>query len=302
MATRRDFLARGGIAAAASLLPWGRTEAYPLGLPPGLQLWVVKDELASNFTGTLRALKRIGYARVEAAGFFARSAGDFRSAIADAGLDCVSCHYGLADLIDDTDAKLAFAEKVGVTYCVASSPAPPRPLAQGKPWATALSEAMSLADWQRNAEAMNRIGAKAKAMGLRFGYHNHAAEFLSYDGKLAYGELLRLTDPQLVAMELDIGWVAAAGADPAAVLRDAGRRVQLLHVKDLATRQRRPGRIADDLTTVPVGKGSIDWKRVFAEARKAPIHSWFVEQEAPFSQPPLAALAESLAYLKSIRA
>jgi sugar phosphate isomerase/epimerase len=302
MASRRDFLAYGGVAAATALLPWQTAEAYPLGLPPGVQLWVVKDELAGDFTGTLRALKRIGYARVEAAGFFGRTAADFRSAIGDAGLECVSCHYGLGELMQDADAKLAFAKEVGVAYCVASSPAPSRPMPQGKPWVAGMAEAMSLADWQSNAEAMNRIGAKAKAMGLRFGYHNHAAEFLLYDGKVAYTELLRITDPELVAMELDLGWVAAAGVDPAAILRHAGRRIQLLHVKDIATRQRQEGRIADDLTTVPIGKGSIDWKTVFAAAKQAPIQSWFVEQEPPFAQPPLEGIAQSLAYLKSIRA
>ena len=80
-ATRRDFLMTGGAAAAAMILPLGGAEAMPLGIPPGLQLWTVKDELAEDFTGTLRALKRIGYARVEAAGYFGRSAADFRSAV-----------------------------------------------------------------------------------------------------------------------------------------------------------------------------------------------------------------------------
>ena len=298
-ATRRDFLMTGGAAAAAMILPLGGADAMPLGIPPGLQLWTVKDELAEDFTGTLRALKRIGYARVEAAGYFGRSAADFRSAVTDAGLHCIACHHGLSELIEDADAKLDFARQAGIKYVVASSPAPARPLAAGKPWGIALAEAMRLEDWRSNAEAMNRIGAKAKAMGLVFGYHNHGAEFLRYDGQLAFAELLRLTDPALVMFELDIGWVAAAGVDPAAVLKESGKRIQLLHVKDIA---RQSVGKDEEASTVPIGKGSVDWKRTFAAARKAPIRSWFVEQEAPFVQPPLTALAESLAYLKTLKA
>ncbi|MEI9927726.1 MAG: sugar phosphate isomerase/epimerase [Sphingomonas sp.] len=113
---------------------------------------------------------------------------------------------------------------------------------------------------------------------------------------------MRLTDPAYVAFEADLGWVAAGGFDPAEVLRHHGDRIELLHIKDLATKAREPSRIADDLTTVPVGKGTIDWPAVFAAAREAKIRGWFVEQEPPWTQPPLEAIAQSLAYLNALPA
>ena len=271
-----------------------------LALAPGLQLWAVKDELERDFTGTLRALRRIGYRRIEAAGWVGRTPAAFRREVTAAGLEPFSCHFSMRDLIDEHETELAQARDVGVRYVVASSPASAKPLDPAKPWNVGLAEAMTLSDWRRNADAMNRIGARAKAMGMRFGYHNHAAELLDYEGENALHEILRLTDPSLVALELDIGWVAAAGHDPVGTINHHADRIELLHVKDIATRERGANRIASDLTTPPVGAGTIDWSAVFAAADKAKVAGWFVEQEPPFVRPPLEGLRQSLAYLRRI--
>lgn len=300
--TRRQFVAGSGLAAASALGLNSAVAATRRHFPPGLQLWTVKEELARDFTGTLRALGRMGYRRVEAAGWHGRSAKAFRDEVRAAGLDCVAAHHSLGDLIADTEGRLAFARDVGARYLVASSPAPSRPLEAGKDWAQAIAEAMTADDWRSNAEAMDRIGRRAKEMGLRFGYHNHSAEFLNYGGRLPMDEIVRLTDPSHVVLELDIGWVAAAGYDPVEVIERYQPRIHLLHVKDIATKERTPGRLASDLTTVPVGKGSVDWRAVFAAARRGPLHSYFVEQEAPFVRPPLESLKQSLAFLKRLGA
>ncbi|TFI56576.1 sugar phosphate isomerase/epimerase [Sphingomonas parva] len=299
--TRRAMLGHSGLLAAAAMLPAGRAFARPLPAPLGLQLWTVKDELKKDFDGTLRALGKLGYKRIEAAGWYDRTARQFRESLRAAGLECTSAHHGLQDLIDNTDARLAFAREVGARYVVASSPAPRRPISGGKDWNVALAEAMSLADWQANAEAMNRIGERARAMGLRFGYHNHAAEFVAYERKLPIDEIVRLTDPRNVVLELDLGWVWGAGYDPAETIRRYAPRVHLLHIKDMTAPSRTPGRIADARSTV-VGEGMIDWKSVFEATRRAPIHSIFVEQEDPFSEPPLQALEKSAAYLRTLSA
>ncbi len=300
--TRRAVLGASGLGLIAALA--GPVAARPpktLAVAPGLQLWTVKEELARDFEGTLRQLKRIGYSRVEAAGWVGRSPADFRRGVAAAGLDCVSCHFSMSDLIDEHESKLAQAREVGVRYFVASSPHSAKPLDPAKPWVFAVAEAMTIDDWRRNAEAMNRIGATAKAMGMRFGYHNHPAEFLTIDGVFVWDELMRLTNPADVCFELDLGWVAGAGYDPAAMLTKYADRIELLHVKDIAARARRPGTIVTDLTTTPIGAGTIDWRATFAAADKARIHSWFVEQEPPFTRSPLEGLTQSMAYLRSIR-
>lgn len=302
--TRRGILRFGGAAAAAmAIAPQAfAARRRVLDLPPGLQLWTVKEELAKDFDGTLRRLKALGYARVEAAGWSGKSPDDFRKGVRAAGLDCFSCHFSMGDLITEHESKLAAARDVGARYFVASSPAFLKPLDPARPWVFAVAEAMTLADWRRNAEAMNRIGARAKALGLRFGYHNHPAEFLTIDGTFIFAELLRLTDPTLVTFEVDLGWVAGAGYDPAKILAAHGARIELLHVKDIAARERTPGTIVTDLNTTPVGSGTIDWAPIFKAADRAPIAGWFVEQEPPFTMSPFTGLERSLRYLKQLRA
>lgn len=300
--TRRDFIGCAGLAAAGMALPFGSASARPLRLPPGLQLWAVKEELARDFSGTLRALGRMGYRRVEAAGWQNKTAAQFQAGLRHAGLKCVSAHYGLKDLVADMEGRLGMARDVGVRYVIASSPISTRPLDPNKDWSHALAEAMTLADWRSSAEAMNRIGRRARQMGLRFGYHNHSAEFLNYDGRLPMDEIMRITDPADVVLELDIGWAAAAGYDPVELINRYRTRIHLLHVKDIATAERVPGRIPQDLRTVPIGSGTIDWRATFAAARHAPIHSYFVEMEPPFARPPLEGLAQSLEFLRRLPA
>jgi sugar phosphate isomerase/epimerase len=297
--TRRALLAQGGLLAAGAMMP-AVASARPLRYPPGVQLWTVKEDIARDFEGTLRAIGRMGYRRVESAGWHGRTPRQFRDACRSAGLDCVAAHYGLGDLIRDPDGSLAFARDVGATYVVASSPAPSRPPDPKKPWSVGVAEAMTLADWRSNAEAMERIGRRARGMGLRFGYHNHSAEFLAYDRRLPMDEIVRLTDPAHVVLELDIGWVAGAGYDPVEAIRRYAPRVHLLHVKDLAVANHRPGSLPHDERTTVIGQGIVDWRGVFRAAARAPIHSYFVEQEDPFTEPPLQALAKSIAYLRRL--
>ena len=52
------------------------------------------------------------------------------------------------------------------------------------------------------------------AAGIKFGYHNHTAEFRAANGVVIYDEMLRLTDPAKVTMEMDCGWVIVGGKNP----------------------------------------------------------------------------------------
>jgi sugar phosphate isomerase/epimerase len=269
-------------------------------IPPGIQLWTVKEDAARDFEGTLKELARIGYKRVEGAGWHGRSAAQVRKALADARLEMPAAHYGLQTLIDETDASLRFAREVGAKYVVASSPAPRRKLDPKKPWSEGVAEAMSLADWRWNAEEMEKIGRKARAMGLRFAYHNHSAELIPYEGRLPLDEIVRLTNPRNVALELDIGWVAGAGHDPVPIIRKYQRRIELLHIKDLVTKERTPGKMVKDERTTVIGQGTLNWRPIFNALKQSPVHSYFVEQEEPFTEPPLKAAAKSLAYMLAL--
>src|SRR5215510_1843893 len=100
--SRREFL-RAGAGGLATTTIFGAgfasLSARVLGLPAGLQLYTVKDELAKDFDGTLRKVAAIGYKEVEAAGFYDKSASEFRKSIEGAGLTLPAGHYSLQELL-----------------------------------------------------------------------------------------------------------------------------------------------------------------------------------------------------------
>jgi sugar phosphate isomerase/epimerase len=284
--SRRKFLKTGVAGAVAAALSPGWLSAQPFGLPAGIQLYTVKDELAKDFDGTLKKVAAIGYKEVEAAGFYNKSAAQFRKSIESAGLTVPSAHYSLQDLLEGFDAKLAFAHELGLQYIVCSFPFVANPgRFHAEKYYEEISQGITLDDWKWNFEQFNRLGEQTKKAGIKLGYHNHNIEFRTLNGVLVYDELLRLTDPGVVKMEMDCGWVAGTGHDPVAYLEKYPRRYELLHVKDIKPGP--PTTEGEGTGSTELGHGTIDWKKVFAAAKKASVKHYFVEQEEPFTDHPV---------------
>lgn len=292
--TRRTLL--GSLAACATVsAAQDRRPPWPL----GVQLWSVADQLKGDFEGTLRRLAAIGYERVEAAGWLDRAPEAFRRSVTAAGLRCDSAHVAMVELAADMRGSAGRARDAGCNYLICSSPLPPKPLAPGRPWLTALTEAMTLDGWRYNADLLNRAAAVTGAAGLKFGYHNHTAEFARYDGQRGYDVLLAETDPKAVLLELDVAWATAGGADAVALMRANRGRVARLHLKDLEARSTR-GRIAQSFATVPVGQGVIDWRSIIREAKATGVGGAYVELEPPHARSPFDELTEARDFLKTV--
>ncbi|HEX7034874.1 MAG TPA: sugar phosphate isomerase/epimerase [Pseudomonadales bacterium] len=262
-----------------------------------MQLYTVREQAAADLPGTLAAIAKMGYREVELAGLHGRTAAEVATLLREHGLSAPAAHYGLFELLNGLDEKLADLDTLGVRYLVCSFPWAPDPARlrdrPGGPGAAIFRGELTLDEWRWNAEQIERIGEAAAGAGLRFAYHNHAMEFVDYDGTVAYDELLRLTDPERVSFEVDCAWVAAAGRDPAEQIRGMRTRARLLHVKDVDPN-------ANEFVTVPVGKGNIDWKAVFAAVDPARLDHYFVEQEHFTTATPLQAVAESIDYLEQL--
>jgi sugar phosphate isomerase/epimerase len=306
MLSRRAFLERGSLALAAMSLPAARAadaQTGPLGRPIGLQLYTVREAVEKDLAGTLRAVAAIGYREVELAGIpTGTTAAEFRRMLGDNGLTAPSMHASMADLQDGLQQRLDYAKATGCEYLVCAFPWTSDARFRNNPGhaVVSLASGITLDDWKWNAEQLNRIGAACRQTGLRCGYHNHNMEFRSYDGVVAYDELLRLTDPQLVTMEMDIAWVVTAGVDPVKYLKKHDDRISLLHVKDVVKGLRVT---ADRLQaqTTEVGSGAVDWKRVFKAPKPKQIAHYFVEQEN-FERLPLDSVKISFEYLRELGA
>jgi len=293
--SRRNFLKRGSAAlAAATAWSAAPSMANALGLPIGLQLYSVREQLPKDFDGTLKQIGGLGYREVEAAGFFGHSAGDVKQAMKAAGLNCVSAHYPLAQLqADKLDVVISYGKELGLKYIVCSSPMLKDP-SRTKAGSSTM-DAMTLDDWRWNAEQFNLLGAKVKAAGMQFGYHNHVAEFHPENGTIPYNELLRLTDPSNVTMEMDCGWVIVGGGNPVDYLSRYPTRISMLHVKDF--KMSAPG---SEPVSTEMGRGSIDYMPIFKAAKAAHIRHYFIEQEQ-FTIPPMEALKIDADYMRAMK-
>lgn len=294
MITRRTLLksSMGAIAFAAasdSLFP---LQAESIGLPLGLQLYSVRELLPKDYDGTLHQIAALGYREVEAAGFYGHTAAQVKQSMQSAGLNCVSAHYPFGQLAPKLDENIAFAQELGLKYIVCSSPGFKDPVAPGT------HRALTMDDWRWNAEQFNRIGEKINAAGMRFGYHNHTPEFRAENGVLPYDELLRLTEPSKVTMEMDCGWVIVGGQNPVDYLTRYPTRFSMLHVKDF--KLDKPASASAPPTPTELGRGSIDYRPIFEAAKKAHIQHCFVEQEA-FDIPAWESLKVDATYLQSLQ-
>jgi sugar phosphate isomerase/epimerase len=295
MVSRRNFVK--GAAASAALLQARGLWASPLGLPPGLQLYSVRDFLPKDFSGTLQQLGAMGYREVEAAGYFGHSATDVKQAMTSAGLKCVSAHYPMPQLQQSLDDILKFGSELGLSYIICSSPmAHGVPPAAGKNWVGAV-EAMDQDGWKWNVDELNRIGERVSREGIQFGYHNHYAEFHEHDGFLPYDLLLKGTDPKLVTLEMDCGWVVIGGHKPEEYLTKYSERYSMLHIKEFKLEGWKPGM---EPVSTEMGRGSIDYASIFAAAKKASLRHIFVEQEAFPDMPAMDALKADADWLRSV--
>jgi sugar phosphate isomerase/epimerase len=280
--SRRTFLKATAAVAATAAAGTVRLAAKPLGLPIGVQLYSVRELLPKDFDGTLARVRTAGYSEVEAAGYYDRTARDFRKAMDKAGLRCTSTHHTLELLLAHGDELIEYGHELGLEYIICPWPRRRDPAMTGE---------LKLDDWRWVAGELNRIGEKVKAAGMVFGYHNHGPEFGSEGGVVFYDELLRLTDPKLVCFEMDCGWVAAAGRNPVDYLGKTPERFPLLHVKDMVK-----GANGQFHSTV-MGRGVVDYRPILRAATG--LKHYYIEQEE-FDMDTMEALRLDADYMKKL--
>ena len=298
-----DLCRRGFLAGALAMTAAGASAAQPFfkrhGLPIGIQLYTVGPDAAKDLDGTLKALSAIGYKSIELHSLLGRTGAQMKAALDGAGVACTSIHVQGRGQLDGDLAKLAGELKtIGVKTAVMPSPYIPDRLV-GKGLREVLTQ-LTADDYKMNADFLNAKAAGLKAAGIKVGYHNHNFELAPQGATNGLEILLKNTDPALVTFEMDIGWVAAGGADPLALLAKHKGRFSLVHVKDIKASTKTNFALTMDPTEI--GSGSLDWKKLLPAAYASGVRGFYVEQEAPFVLPRLEAAKVSHDYLASVQA
>ena len=242
----------------------------------GLQLYTLRNEMKADFTGTLEKVAATGYQEIEFAGYFDRKPQEVKAVLNRLGLTAPSAHVPLASLQKGLEQAIEAAKVIGHEFIVCPFLAP--------------NERQTLADYQKLGPVFNRAGEACRKAEMQFAYHNHDFEFVPLDGKVPYDVLLAETDPGFVRMELDLYWIIKAGQDPLTYFDKYPGRFPLVHVKDMDRTAQK--------NFAEVGRGTIDFKRIFARWEKAGIQHYFVEQDQ--SRAPFESIKVSYDYLSKL--
>jgi sugar phosphate isomerase/epimerase len=282
--SRRQFvkIASSNAALCAFLSTGSRMlHANPLGLPLGCQTWPVREMIAKDFRGTLKMLAAAGFQTVELcspvgyadsgfAGLGKYKGSELRKILHDEGLTCISSHFSMDELRKNQEGRIAWAKDVGLTQMlVPSLDGPKHP---------------TLDDVKRAADEYNRMGERAAAAGIVQGLHNEDFELTQVDGKRTYDLLFEFLDPKLIKFQFQVSTISD-GYDAADYFSRYPGRFISMHVQ---------GWSATSRTIVPVGQGTLDWKKIFTAAKPAGVKNYFVEMDWPL-------MKESVPYLRHLQ-
>jgi sugar phosphate isomerase/epimerase len=275
---RRTFLASLGAAAFAAGCRKSFGELFPAAESRpsriGIQLYTVRRLAQTDLPGTLAQIARIGYREVELAGYYNRTAAEFRALLNANALTAPSGHIAI-DLIETNPAK-TFDDARTVGHEWITVPSLPR------------GQRQTADDWKRVAAQFNSAAKKAKDAGFRFAFHNHNDIIRSQNGILPIDILMAETDPSLVFYQMDIYWAVSGGADPLALVKRFPGRFRMFHIKD-------GNPPYTDPSQTDVGKGSIDFSHILATKG---IEHWFVESDS--AKDPIAFANNSFQFINRL--
>jgi sugar phosphate isomerase/epimerase len=278
MNKRRDFLKNMGALAVGSVLLSSYKFAPKKVGNAGVQLYTFRDEMLKDPQGTLKVIADLGIKQIESAAsskglFYGLTPTEMKKTCKDLGLTLRSGHCGIDSNWQKT---IDQAAESGQEYLVCS---------------TIPFSGDTVENYQKVAERFNKAGEECQKAGIKFGYHNHDYEFKTDQGLVLYDVLLVNTDPELVHMEMDLGWVVASGKDPLAYFKQYPGRFPLWHLKDMKGK-----------SSVEFGKGSLDIKGLLKQSKEAGMKYFFIEQEEYPAGSPTASMKLNMEYLSTVDA
>lgn len=292
MITRREFMAVGGSAGAATL--FGRIDASAWAAQPfdvGYQIFGWGRYFPSAWWKGAAAVGALGYRGIEGEYTIAELY-EGREEEFVAGM--TRCGVHLAALYSSTDLErpahryenrrknlmaAAFARRMGARMIVI-----------GGTEAEEKSPARIKA-WGREA---NELGRHAfEEHGVRIGVHPHVGSLIETREDIRVA--MESTDPRYFHLAPDTGHLIAGGSDPVEVFTTYASRIAHAHLKDY----QRPAVPGARGIYVPLGRGSVDFPQLVAILRQAGFDGWLdVELDGGRGADPAAVAREAREYIR----
>ena len=278
MQTRKEFIANASMLTAGSMLFPSLLNSNKRVKNTGVQLYTFRTEMTADARGTLKKIAELGFKQIESARsnkghYYGLTAKEMKQACKDLGMTLSSGHVHVDDKWKQT---MDEAAESGQSYLICS---------------TMPTNGQTIDNYKKVAESFNKAGEECKKLGIKFGYHNHEYEFESKEGKVLYDVLLENTQPGLVHMELDLGWVIVGGKNPLDYFNKYSGRFPLWHLKDMDLAKKH---------SVEFGKGQLDIMAMLKNRKQSGLDIMFVEQEE-YASTPFESMKENMEYLKKIK-
>ncbi len=236
-----------------------------------VQLYTLRQPLADDLQGTLKAVKNMGLEYVELAGYQGLSVPELKKLLDDLGLKVSAGHWSL-DAVKNTDQVCEDAHALGTSHVVL-------------PW---ISEDVYAQGWVEFGKELEPVARALDDRGIAFSYHNHAFEFEDR-GVSTYVQMWEETEDILKA-QLDLGWVSVAGEDPVAWINKLGSRVPMVHLKDFSGNK--------ESHDAEAGKGVMDWDPILAACEANGVQFGAIEMDQTPDEP-VASVRRSVEFFQS---
>ena len=241
----------------------------------GAQLYTVRDftQTAEDFANTIKKIADIGYECVQISGIGANITAQEVADICKANnVEIVITHTPQGRIVNETQQVIAEHKLMGAKYI-------------GLGWAKLHAKE----DYDAFIQEMAPVAKTIKDAGLQFMYHNHAFEFMRFDGKTGMDILAdNFAD---TGFTLDTFWVQAGGGDPAWWLRRLAGRIDVIHFKDFEI-------VNNERRMAVVMEGNLNWEAIIAAAKASGVKYAMVEQDECYGRDPFDCLKASFDNIK----
>jgi sugar phosphate isomerase/epimerase len=265
MTTRRQFLrTSAAVAAGAALAPslGAFAQQAKKKTPIGVQLYSVRNELKTDFTGVIEKIGKMGFQGVEWASQLERTKNpnELRKLLDDNGLKTCGTHTALITLQGDNLKKtVEFHKILGNTFLICP-----------------MMSAKTAENWENLGKQFTEIAGRLKEYGMFTGYHAHATDFKTkFDGKTAWEIFFDNAGPDVIH-QIDVGNTLDGGGDPLAMIKKYPGRTKTTHIKEHGGAK-----------NAAVGEGEVDWKTMLDAYETVGGIEWYVveyEHENPLEK------------------
>ena len=295
--SRRTFVKSGAmVALGAAILPRSVFASSAQKGMVGIQLYSVRDDMMKDPVGSLTQLSKMGYVYVEHANyvdkkFYGFLAPEFRKTLDGLGLKMISGHTVMGKQHWD-ETKKDFSDSWKKTVEDAA--------VLGQKWVISpyMDESMrkTYDDFKRYMDVFNKSGELCKKSGMKFGYHNHDFEFSQkLNGEKIFDIIMKSIDPNLVALQLDMGNLYNGGAVALDVMNQYPGRFEIVHVKDeIAAKEG-----TEKYISTILGEGIVNTQKVVELATtKGGTKCYIIEQESYGDKTPMYCAKADLEIMK----